>query len=185
VIYVYAAKNEPNDVTVEEFEQSMAWFYGYGVECQRMDAYRNGMLTVHNFAGYGWRHFDMKRQKAIGEIMQGAFPFMMKKMVVLNPPTILKAIMAICRLFIKQKILDRIVAGDVDSIKELVDVNQIPIEYGGTLDFNSDRAREGMLQWENEYKGAAVTTAPTTADATTTTSLENNATQTQDLAELD
>jgi len=168
--YLYPGKLVPSELPIPDAEAWLCWFYGYAIEHERMDAFRNGFVFVQDYQDYGWKNFDIKFQQALTTVLQDTFPILLKKILLINPPTILKAIIAICKVFMKKKIMDRIAAIELDDLKDIIDVDMLPKQFGGNMEFDPDTQLRSLREWNVDYrlsrppkKATLATTALTTA----------------------
>jgi hypothetical protein len=156
VVFLRPAMVDPKKITIDDLNKFMAYFYIHIIQFERMDAFRNGYMVVQDFTGYSWKHFDMGLQKAMGAIFQDNFPITRRKCLVINPPTIFKALLAVFKLFIKKKLMDRIKVIKPEELQDYIDLDDIPIMYGGKLDWDGKKSHEFVYRWDCEYKGIEI-----------------------------
>jgi len=77
-----------NGHTIENVVKWMVWYHYVGMFSDGIDSLRNGICFVGDFEGYGWKNFDIDYQKQTAALINDLFPVLMRKILVLNPPTI-------------------------------------------------------------------------------------------------
>mmetsp|Transcript_14408 Transcript_14408/g.15974 ORF Transcript_14408/g.15974 Transcript_14408/m.15974 type:complete len:304 (-) Transcript_14408:528-1439(-) len=112
-----------------------------------MDYHRNGICVVVDMKGMTWAHFDVEMRKKLMELLENKFPCRTKRLLVLNPPVFLTALMAIARLFVKSKILSRmrILSSEADLLK-YIDKSQLHEYYGGDVSYTPQQWLDHILE---------------------------------------
>jgi hypothetical protein len=54
------------------------------------------------------KNVDMKIQKKLNEMMSGNFPQLMNKILLINPPSIIKVLLKLAKVFMKKKLMERV-----------------------------------------------------------------------------
>lgn len=140
MIFFTMSDFEPN-VGAWQYDNIVRWAAYYllvGQFSLGMDIGRNGVFFVQNLEGFGWKHFDLKLQKRMHEVFQDKFPQRIHQVCVLNPPSILKAIMFLMRPFMKKKMLKRFkVLQAISDLDEQVPRNVRPKNFDGTYELDN------------------------------------------------
>jgi len=68
--------------------------------------------------------------------MMDNFPMRVKKVLIINPPSIIETIISTVRLFMKKKIMDRISIVSREEILEFIDADQLSQEMGGNIEYS-------------------------------------------------
>ncbi|CAN8026931.1 unnamed protein product, partial [Ixodes persulcatus] len=81
------------------------------------------------------------------------YPIRLKAIYIINNPPIFEVIYSIVKLFLKQKLVDRIhfIGRDYEKLHELIPREQLPEEYGGTLSNCDHDAFERGLRSMEEF----------------------------------
>mmetsp|Transcript_21524 Transcript_21524/g.43810 ORF Transcript_21524/g.43810 Transcript_21524/m.43810 type:complete len:261 (+) Transcript_21524:89-871(+) len=97
---------------------------------------REGAVMVASGRGMGWKNFSFELHRRNSAITEDGFPIKLKGFIILNPPMIISAMIALSRQFVKKKIRDRIVicsAQDVQSKRVAnISLEQLPPHAGGS-----------------------------------------------------
>jgi len=68
--------------------------------------------------------------------MMDNFPMRVKKVLLINPPSIMETIISTIRLFMKKKIMDRISIVSKEEILEYIDADHLSNEMGGNIEYS-------------------------------------------------
>jgi len=66
------------------------------------------------------------------------FPLRIKKVLILNPPPIIQAVLSCVRIFIKKKIMDRMEVVQTEDILNFIDEDQLWTGVGGKCEYTID-----------------------------------------------
>lgn len=96
-----------------------------------VESMRKGMQFVSDC---GWKNFSLKAQKKNAEIFQDAYPIRINKMVLLDTPFVMEAMLKLIRAILSKKMKEIIV---IDKTDKFFQRGQLPSEltptkYGGT-----------------------------------------------------
>lgn len=120
--------------TFENMIKFITWHSFVGIFTEGLDYFRNGVEMIQDLDGYGWKHFDVEFQKKMSTVWQDTFPMRVKKIIVLNPPTIFNAIVKIAKSFNKTKMMDRLeVLSSKKDLLKLVDKDNLLEHFGGNI----------------------------------------------------
>jgi hypothetical protein len=149
VRYVRLSKTTPNQngQTVENLTDYAIWIAYVGIFSEGIDALRNGVCIIADTEGYSWKQFDIDFQKQTHELWLERFPLLMRKMLVINPPTIINAMFKIMSTWTKNKILQRIESVSRKDIVKYVPADQCPEEFGGKAKFTSKDWLKNLEEW--------------------------------------
>jgi len=123
------------------------WLHYVGFFCDGMDGLRNGCCLVAQLDGYGWKHFDVDFQRQMAPIWVDTFPVLVRKMLMLNPPSIISAILKITTMFMKEKMMDRIEQVDVKEITKIVEPQFLVKEFGGDVEWGPKNYVALLKEW--------------------------------------
>jgi len=68
--------------------------------------------------------------------MMDNFPMRIQKVFLLNPPSIINAVIGCARVFVKKKIMDRIQIIQKDQLLDHIDADQLWSEFGGDVEYS-------------------------------------------------
>uniref|UniRef100_UPI00358E5D43 alpha-tocopherol transfer protein-like n=1 Tax=Myxine glutinosa TaxID=7769 RepID=UPI00358E5D43 len=117
----------------------------------------NGIVMLADFKDIGLAqvvHFSPYFAKRIMTVTQDAFPVRIKQNNVINEPIIFKALHAIFRPFMKEKMRKRMVVhgSDMTSLHQYINPQVLPYEYGGQAGFlDTSIWKETLLSSENYF----------------------------------
>jgi len=133
------AKSTPNinGQTVEEFTKFATWLHYVGIFHDGIDGLRNGCCIVAELEGFGWKNFDIDFQRQTAQLWTDRFPLLMRKFLMLHPPVIFAAINKIMATITKDKIMDRIETLNTKDIKKFIDLDNLPAEFGGNVNYSA------------------------------------------------
>eukprot|EP00028_Trichosphaerium_sp_Am-I-7-wt_P015545 CAMPEP_0168511874 /NCGR_PEP_ID=MMETSP0405-20121227/2422_1 /TAXON_ID=498012 /ORGANISM="Trichosphaerium sp, Strain Am-I-7 wt" /LENGTH=202 /DNA_ID=CAMNT_0008530189 /DNA_START=274 /DNA_END=882 /DNA_ORIENTATION=- len=124
----------------EDFIDWVATIHLLSFTSEGMDYHRNGICVVVDMKGMTWDHFDPETRKKASQLVDNKLPCRLKRLLVLNPPVFLSALMAIARLFVKSKILQRVrmLSSEADLLK-YIDKDQLHESYGGDVSYTNQQ----------------------------------------------
>jgi len=139
--------------TIPTLKKWSAWFYYVGIFNDGIDFLRNGLTTVQDLTGYGWKHFDIDFQKEMSSFWVDTFPIRMKNILCLNAPLIFGAVLKICKTFMKGKMLNRVEA--VDKPKDLrkwITEENLLEKFGGSVQYDHAAWSKRVMDWAEKHE---------------------------------
>mmetsp|Transcript_17958 Transcript_17958/g.40311 ORF Transcript_17958/g.40311 Transcript_17958/m.40311 type:complete len:274 (+) Transcript_17958:47-868(+) len=99
---------------------------------------RNGACIVSWMKGYGWRNVNPSVERKLASIYQDSYPVKMKRIVVIDPPLIFRAVMKVFSVFMKKKLIDRIVLMSEEEVRSgnKLPLDQTSADLGGSMKEN-------------------------------------------------
>ena len=99
-----------------------------------LDECRRGMTMVTQCKGMGWKNFSLELEHRAAVLYQDAIPCRFAGMPMVNAGPIVRAMLALCKVFLKKKIADRIVSCKQDDLvkKHGFAPESLPPLLGGT-----------------------------------------------------
>ncbi|KAM7292883.1 alpha-tocopherol transfer protein-like isoform X1 [Ixodes scapularis] len=97
-----------------------------------------GVVVILDLKGLGLkqvRHYTPSVIKTFLQLFQDCYPMRVKEIYIANNPPIFEAVYSFAKLFLKQKLVDRVhfIGRDYEKLHELIPRERLPEEYGGTL----------------------------------------------------
>jgi len=132
VAYAQFAKLVPSDWGHKKIMDWMIWVYSKGILIEGMDWHRNGIVFIEDLGGFSWKHWDSALQQKMMTAIQNNFPMRLKEIYLLHPPSFLKAILKICKLFMKKKLLDRVKVVTLEDVRDRIPEDELCVQFGGT-----------------------------------------------------
>jgi len=90
-------------ITFPTMSKWAAWYNYVGIFCHGIDYLRSGVYFIQDLDGYSWKNFDLEHNKKMGNIWTNVFPIRIKKIFIVNPPSIVNAVIRLSRVFLKKK----------------------------------------------------------------------------------
>lgn len=131
ISYLFAGRIRFKDFPLKDHMDFMVWFWEHMYNNLTIDVFRDGMTVIEDIHGAGLANFDMKMSKEISSVFQDRFPMRIKLIIVVDPPTIVRIMIAFARLFVKAKIIQRVKLLKKAELAEYVDHDQLSDEFGG------------------------------------------------------
>ena len=99
-----------------------------------LDECRKGAFFITQCKGMGWKNFSMELEKRAAALYQDAIPCRFAGMPCVNAGPILRAMLKLCKLFLKRKIADRIIVCKQEELmtKYGFTADMLPPLLGGT-----------------------------------------------------
>lgn len=86
--------------------------------------------------GSKYQNFDYELSQKILNLLKGAYPARLKKVLIVSAPLWFKAPFRILRLFVREKLRDRVTTVSLDQLSLHVPYQALPRELGGNLSLN-------------------------------------------------
>ena len=95
---------------------------------------RTGMTAITQCKGMGWKNFSLELEKRAAVLYQDAIPCRFAGMPCVNAGPILRAMLKLCKVFLKKKIADRILVCKQEELvsKHGYSAETLPPLLGGT-----------------------------------------------------
>jgi len=154
ILYCKLAKLIPSELgkdylkTIVDF---IIWNNSIGTFLDGIDFHRNGLIFICDLEGVGWKNIDIALQRKVNNAMMDNFPLRIHKVLLINPPSIIGAIIGCIRVFVKKKIMDRIQT--ISSFNELlnfIDEDNLWNEFGGNCQYTIPELLEDITNRLNE-----------------------------------
>jgi len=87
--------------TIIEF---IIWNNSIGTFLDGLDYHRNGLIFIADLQGVGWKNIDISLQRKVNSAMMDNFPLRISKVLIMNPPSIINAVISCARVFVKKKL---------------------------------------------------------------------------------
>jgi len=134
--------------TIPNLKVYFAWFFYVAIFSEGIDGIRNGVHNVINAGNFSWKIFDVDTVRAIGNMTTDTFPLLIRKVSLVNPPSIFGAFFKILKTIMKEKVTSRFVT--VPDPKTLL--NDIPPDnlitiFGGARDLTIEKWVAMMKEW--------------------------------------
>lgn len=144
---------------------------------------RNGLIFVYNMIGSKYSNFDYELSQKILGLLKGAYPAKLKKVLIVSAPLWFKAPFKILRLFVREKLRDRVFMVNLSQLPTHISSSSLPTELGGNLkhDHSAWLNRCAKFVAEHQEQGGLSDLAFKTTDLTTRGNILSTCTSNQSL----
>uniref|UniRef100_A0A6G1S5L7 Tyrosine-protein phosphatase non-receptor type 9 n=2 Tax=Aceria tosichella TaxID=561515 RepID=A0A6G1S5L7_9ACAR len=92
---------------------------------------RNGIVFIYNMIDSEYSNFDYELCQKILNLLKGAYPAKLKKVLIVSPPLWFRAPFHLLRLIVREKLRDRVWLLNIDQLKDHIPPNALTTELGG------------------------------------------------------
>ncbi|XP_022244289.1 tyrosine-protein phosphatase non-receptor type 9-like isoform X2 [Limulus polyphemus] len=107
--------------------------YQLDVSLHSVDTQRCGIIFIYNMIGSKYVNFDYELCQKILSLLKGAYPARLKKVLIVAAPLWFKAPFKILRLFVREKLRERVFMVNVPQLSLHVPIASLPRELGGII----------------------------------------------------
>ncbi|XP_023034893.1 tyrosine-protein phosphatase non-receptor type 9 isoform X2 [Drosophila willistoni] len=128
----------------------------YQLDCalQDTETQRAGLVFVYDMSGSKYSNFDYDLSQKILTLLKGGYPARLKKVLIVTAPLWFKAPFKILRLFVREKLRERVFTVSVPQLSLHVPRKALPVHLGGTLEIDHAtwllNCRKSMTNREDE-----------------------------------
>ncbi|EGC35986.1 hypothetical protein DICPUDRAFT_97726 [Dictyostelium purpureum] len=137
ISYLHPSKIIPKEYPFKEYMTLLFWNMDQTVH-EHSSIHRSGICIIEDLHKMSiLKHFDsrlndfLKKNKV--NDMQNVFIGRIQKIYIINPPFLLRPLLALGKTFVKSKIISRIEIVKTEQILNDIDPSQVLTEYGGSL----------------------------------------------------
>jgi len=98
-----------------------------------VETQNNGIVFIYNMNNSKYSNFDYELSQKILVLLKGAYPARLKKVLIVTPPLWFKTSFKILRLFVREKLRDRVYMLNQSQLKKHLPLACLPKEIGGEL----------------------------------------------------
>ncbi|XP_043660322.1 tyrosine-protein phosphatase non-receptor type 9 isoform X2 [Drosophila teissieri] len=121
---------------------------------QDSETQRAGLVFIYDMSGSKYSNFDYDLSQKILTLLKGGYPARLKKVLIVTAPLWFKAPFKILRLFVREKLRERVFTVSVPQLALHVPRKALPIHLGGTLEVDHATwllsCRQSMTNREDE-----------------------------------
>ncbi|KAH8287710.1 hypothetical protein KR054_011817, partial [Drosophila jambulina] len=121
---------------------------------QDTETQRAGLVFIYDMSGSKYSNFDYDLSQKILTLLKGGYPARLKKVLIVTAPLWFKAPFKILRLFVREKLRERVFTVSVPQLALHVPRTALPIHLGGTLEIKHATwllsCRQSMTNREDE-----------------------------------
>lgn len=139
-----AGKHIPQETTHQTTLQGVV--YQLDVALDDFQAQKSGIIFIYNMSGSKYSNFDYELSHKILNLLKGAYPARLKKVLILSAPMWFKTPFRILQFFIRDKLRDRVHMINTAQLQVHISPELIPKELGGTYTIEHEQWLEHCLQ---------------------------------------
>ncbi|KAI1301652.1 Tyrosine-protein phosphatase non-receptor type 9 [Halotydeus destructor] len=142
-----AYKHSPTATSHKATLQGVVYQLDVALEDEKTQ--RSGIVFIYNMSSSKYSNFDYELSQKILSLLKGAYPARLKNVYIVTAPLWFKAPFKILRLFVREKLRDRVFMVNSSQLHSHIPPEALPVELGGKLVLNH-------LSWLMEcHKSAA------------------------------
>ncbi|XP_018805128.1 PREDICTED: tyrosine-protein phosphatase non-receptor type 9 isoform X1 [Bactrocera latifrons] len=128
----------------------------YQLDCalQDTETQRAGLIFIYDMSGSKYSNFDYDLSQKILTLLKGGYPARLKKVLIVTAPLWFKAPFKILRLFVREKLRERVFTVSVPTLGLHVPLKALPLHLGGGLEIDHAtwllQCRKSMTNREDE-----------------------------------
>ncbi|XP_035919741.1 tyrosine-protein phosphatase non-receptor type 9 isoform X2 [Anopheles stephensi] len=108
--------------------------YQLDVALQSTETQKAGLVFIYDMSTSKYSNFDYDLSQKILTLLKGGYPARLKKVLIVTAPLWFKAPFKILRLFVREKLRERVFTVSIPQLSLHVPRESLPIRLGGTLE---------------------------------------------------
>nr|XP_011439449.2 tyrosine-protein phosphatase non-receptor type 9 isoform X2 [Crassostrea gigas] len=108
-----------------------ALVYQLDAALESIETQRNGLVFIYDMTESKYSNFDYELSKKILNMLKGGYPARLKKVLIVTAPLWFKAPFKILRLFVKEKLRDRVYTINLSQLTQHIPQDALPEQLGG------------------------------------------------------
>ncbi|XP_058061455.1 tyrosine-protein phosphatase non-receptor type 9 isoform X1 [Anopheles bellator] len=121
-------------VTVTHKTTLQGVVYQLDVALQNTDTQKAGLVFIYDMSTSKYSNFDYDLSQKILTLLKGGYPARLKKVLIVTAPLWFKAPFKILRLFVREKLRERVFTVSIPQLSLHVPRESLPVRLGGTLE---------------------------------------------------
>ncbi|KAL5004309.1 hypothetical protein ScPMuIL_017765 [Solemya velum] len=109
-----------------------ALIYQLDAALESIDTQRHGLVFIYDMTDSKYGNFDYELSKKILNMLKGGYPARLKKVLIVTAPLWFKAPFKILRLFVREKLRDRVHTVSLSQLPWHIPRESLPKQLGGT-----------------------------------------------------
>ncbi|XP_014255868.1 tyrosine-protein phosphatase non-receptor type 9-like [Cimex lectularius] len=107
--------------------------YQLDVALESVDTQKAGIVFIYDMSDSKYSHFDYDLSQKILTLLKGGYPARLKKVLIVTAPLWFKAPFKILRLFVREKLRDRVFTVSLPQLSLHIPRESLPVALGGGL----------------------------------------------------
>uniref|UniRef100_A0A8D0ABL3 Tyrosine-protein phosphatase non-receptor type 9 n=1 Tax=Sander lucioperca TaxID=283035 RepID=A0A8D0ABL3_SANLU len=147
-IALYTAKlHHPNKTGNHVVLQALFYLLDRAVES--FETQRNGLVFIYDMAGSNYTNFELDLSKKILNLLKGAFPARLKKVLIVGAPVWFRVPYNLLSLLLKEKLRERVQMVKMAELRQHLPRDCLPQHLGGLLPLESYSWNQQLLAGQN------------------------------------
>ncbi|XP_064807261.1 tyrosine-protein phosphatase non-receptor type 9-like isoform X1 [Oncorhynchus masou masou] len=143
-IALYTAKlHHPNKTGNHVVLQALFYLLDRAVES--FETQRNGLVFIYDMAGSNYTNFELDLSKKILNLLKGAFPARLKKVLIVGAPVWFRVPYNLLSLLLKEKLRERVQMVKMSDLRQHLPRDCLPEHLGGLLPLDAHGWNEQLL----------------------------------------
>ncbi|XP_064807264.1 tyrosine-protein phosphatase non-receptor type 9-like isoform X3 [Oncorhynchus masou masou] len=113
--------------------------------CQSFETQRNGLVFIYDMAGSNYTNFELDLSKKILNLLKGAFPARLKKVLIVGAPVWFRVPYNLLSLLLKEKLRERVQMVKMSDLRQHLPRDCLPEHLGGLLPLDAHGWNEQLL----------------------------------------
>eukprot|EP01117_Protostelium_nocturnum_P003498 TRINITY_DN1455_c0_g3_i2.p1 TRINITY_DN1455_c0_g3~~TRINITY_DN1455_c0_g3_i2.p1 ORF type:complete len:294 (+),score=106.87 TRINITY_DN1455_c0_g3_i2:281-1162(+) len=131
ICYIKLANHKKSESPFNEAEAFVAWFFEMLKRSPKPPNIET-VMTIADLKGIGMENLDMALSKVWSDLLASKYPEGLGICLLVDAPWIFSAFWKVLRGFLDVKTREKFVFISREQLKDYVDLDQLPTEYGGT-----------------------------------------------------
>ncbi|XP_065223090.1 tyrosine-protein phosphatase non-receptor type 9 [Planococcus citri] len=140
--------------------------YQLDVALESIETQKAGLVFIYDMSDSKYSNFDYDLSKKILMLLKGGYPAKLKKVLIVTAPLWFKAPFKILRLFVREKLRDRVYTVSIPQLALHIPRESLPVHLGGTLEVAHEEwllhCFKTVANKKNEENGMETAPAPAT-----------------------
>ncbi|XP_050721282.1 tyrosine-protein phosphatase non-receptor type 9-like isoform X5 [Eriocheir sinensis] len=131
-IAVFTARlHDPRATTQQTTLQGVV--YQLDAALESTETQRCGLVFIYDMTESAYQNFDYQLSQKILTLLKGGYPARLKKVLIVTAPLWFRAPFKVLRLFVREKLRDRVYTVSLPELINHIPVKCMPVELGGDL----------------------------------------------------
>ncbi|XP_067091203.1 tyrosine-protein phosphatase non-receptor type 9 [Osmerus mordax] len=149
-IALYTAKlHHPNKTGNHVVLQALFYILDRAVES--FETQRNGLVFIYDMAGSNYTNFELDLSKKILNLLKGAFPARLKKVLIVGAPVWFRVPYNLLSLLLKDKLRERVQMVKMSDLRQYLPRDCLPEHLGGLLPLDAPGWNQQLLAGQNGH----------------------------------
>lgn len=112
--------------------------YQFDAALESVETQKHGLVFIYDMSDSKYQNFDYDLSQKILTLLKGGYPAKLKKVLIVTAPLWFKAPFKILRLFVREKLRDRVFTVSIPQLTLHIPRESLPHRLGGTLEIQHE-----------------------------------------------